>query len=37
MILVDRDEQSVEAPKQKAAPIPPRIASNAQPPSQVIS
>src|SRR5262249_61453351 len=28
MSLADRDEQSVEAPKQKAAPIPPRMASN---------
>src|SRR2546430_12865018 len=28
IIRLDRDEQSVEAPKQKAAPIPPRIASN---------
>ena len=33
MSLVDRDEQSVEAPKQNAAPMPPRIASNPQPPS----
>jgi hypothetical protein len=33
MSFVDRDEQRVDAPKQKAAPIPPRIASNPQPPS----